>query len=133
MKFLLDTHVFLWMFGGKKLSDQVRNFLTNRKENEFFVSHVVGWEISIKYGLGKLHLPDKPELFVPDRMRRAGLTALQIDLLHVLKIHSLPLVHRDPFDRLLVSQAIAEDMILCSDDPIFASYDVRRLTLQEIS
>src|SRR5687768_6299224 len=113
MRILLDTHVFLWMFlETERFSDPARQFLEDAQTNDFFVSYVCPWEASIKQGVGKLRLPEGPELFFTDRVRRAGYRHLPVDLRHVARVHLLPMHLRDPFDRLLVSQARIEDMTI---------------------
>jgi len=74
-----------------------------------------------------------PELFFMDRIRQAGYRHLPIDLRHVTRVHSLPQLHRDPFDRLLITQAILEDMTIISADRIFKLYEVDSVTLKDIS
>ena len=134
MRFLIDTHVFLWIFEGRHgVSTNARSFLEDVKTNQFFFSDVSAWEASIKFGLGKLKLPENPEVFFPDRVRRAEYRHLRIDLNHVTKVHSLAKIHRDPFDRLLISQANVEDMTIITNDPVFKLYDVNTLTLRDIS
>ncbi|MGH9947067.1 MAG: type II toxin-antitoxin system VapC family toxin [Pyrinomonadaceae bacterium] len=134
MNLLIDTHVFLWMLSEERdFSANARSFLEDAKSNRFFLSDVSAWEVSIKYGLGKLKLPEKPELFFADRVRKAGYRHLPIDLSHVTRVHSLPKIHGDPFDRLLVSQAMVEDMTIISDDPVFKLYEVNTLKLRDIS
>src|SRR6266478_271093 len=129
MSFLIDTHVFLWIFGGRPgVSKNARSFLEDVKTNQFFLSDVSAWEALIKYGLGKLKLPEKPEVFFPDRVRQAEYRHLRIDLNHVTRVHSLAHIHRDPFDRLLISQANVENMTIISDDPVFKLYKVNTLT-----
>ncbi len=80
-----------------------------------------------------MKLPENPEVFFPDRVRRAGYRHLPIDLGHVTGLHSLPHLHDDPFDRLLISQAKVEEMTIISDDSIFKRYEVDLLTLRDIS
>jgi PIN domain nuclease of toxin-antitoxin system len=134
MRLLIDTHVFLWIFiEPHRFSQKVQSFFEDIDSNQFFVSDVSAWEVSIKYGLRKLKLPEKPDLFFPDRVRRARYRHLRIDLGHLTKVYSLPRVHGDPFDRLLVSQARAEGMTIISDDPVFNLYKVDVLTLRDIS
>ncbi|CAN5412837.1 type II toxin-antitoxin system VapC family toxin [soil metagenome] len=104
MRILIDTHIFLWLFdGSKRISADVANFLRQTSQNEFYFSAASAWEIAIKYKVGKLKLPDIPEKFVPDRMRRARMLVLPVSMAHALQVSSLPLLHKDPFDRLLVS------------------------------
>ena len=134
MRFLVDTHVFLWMFADNpSFSKKARSFLEDVEANQFFLSDVSAWEASIKYGLGKLKLPEKPEVFFPDRVRQAEYLHLRIDLNHVTRVHSLAKIHRDPFDRLLISQANFENMTVITDDPVFKLYEVNTLTLRDIS
>ena len=134
MKILLDTHIFLWIFSEpERFSKDARSFVEDVTGNKFYLSDVSAWEASIKYGLGKLGLPESPESFFSSRVRRADYRRLRIDLDHVTKIHSLPQIHRDPFDRLLISQAAIEDMTILSEDPVFAEYDVRSIKLRDIS
>lgn len=134
MKLLIDTHVFLWILSERqRFSAKARAFLEDAESNQFFFSDASAWEASIKFGLGKLKLPEEPELFFADRVRQAGYRHLRIDLSHVTRVHSLPRVHGDPFDRLLVSQAAVESMTIISDDPVFKRYKIETLTLRDIS
>lgn len=128
MRVLIDTHIFLWFFlEPKRISKQVREFLDDTFQNEIYVSHVTAWEIAIKYGISKLVLPEIPELFVPDRIRRAGFLPMPIEISHVLRVHNLPPIHKDPFDRLLISQAQSENIAILTADPNFAKYQVKTL------
>lgn len=134
MNFLVDTHIFVWMFiEPERFAVKARSFLEDVESNKFFLSDVSVWEASIKYGSGKLKLPDDLESFFADRVRRAGYRHLPIDLSHVTRVHSLPPIHGDPFDRLLVSQAKVEVMTIISEDPVFKRYGVDNLTLRDIS
>ena len=134
MKLLIDTHIFVWIFiEPRRFSKKARSFIEDVEANQFFVSDVSAWEASIKYGLGKLNLPEKPEVFFSDRVRQAEYRHLRIDLNHVTRVHSLASVHRDPFDRLLISQATIENMTIITDDPVFKLYEVNTLTLRDIS
>lgn len=93
-------------------------------DNELLLSAASSWEIAIKSALGKLNLPEPPEVYVPSRMKRSGVDALPIQHSHALRVASLPAHHRDPFDRLLVAQAALEGLSLVSADPVFDLYDV---------
>ena len=132
MKILIDTHIFLWFLNGIRLSQKVENLLEDTLSNEIFVSYATAWEISIKYGTGKLKLPEVPEIFVPDRIRRAGFLHLPIEIQHVLRVHNLPPIHRDPFDRLMISQASVENLTILTADPDFAKYEVKLLNLNKL-
>jgi len=134
MRYLVDTQIFLWFLSERhRFSAKARQFLENTTSNQFFLSDATAWEVSIKYGLGKLNLPERPEIFFIDRVRQAGYRHLPIDLRHVTRVHSLAQLHRDPFDRLLITQAILENMTIISDDRVFKLYEVDSLTLKEIS
>ena len=134
MNLLIDTHTFVWIFiEPHRFSAKARSFLEDVETNQFYLSDVSAWEASIKYGLGKLKIPEPPEVFFPDRVRRAEYHHLRIDLRHVTKVHSLPKIHGDPFDRLLISQAQIEDMTIISNDRFFKSYQVKTLTISDIS
>jgi PIN domain nuclease of toxin-antitoxin system len=134
MKILIDTHILLWLYlEPKRISAEIKDFVHDRKRNEIYVSDVSGWEISIKYGIGKLKLPEIPELFVPDRIRRAGFLSLPIDFQHVLRVHNLPPIHGDPFDRLLVSQSQSENMTIFTADRNIPKYDAKVLEFENFS
>ena len=133
MKVLIDTHIFLWFYlEPHRIKRNALQFLENIADNEIFVSHVTAWEIAIKYGIGKLSVPDVPEIWFPDRVRRAGFTLLPIELQHVLRVHNLPPIHKDPFDRLLISQADIENLTIVTQDPNFSKYQAKVLNLDEL-
>ncbi len=124
MKILLDTHIFLWMFlSPSRISANVE-LLIKDTNNEIFLSAISSWEIAIKYSIGKLKLPDAPEIYVPDRMKRANLKSLEISHEHTFAIAKLPPIHKDPFDRLLITQANVENFALLSADSVFSKYTV---------
>ena len=132
-KILVDTQVFLWMFlEPKRFSQAGRLFVEDTEKRDFYFSHISSWEIAIKYGAGKLILPQPPEEFVPERIFIANYSHLPITLNHVLTVHSLPMIHRDPFDRLLVSQAKREGMMLLTSDRDIVKYDIQTLELNDI-
>lgn len=132
MKVLIDTHVFLWFMEGVRLRRNSIDFLKDTITNEIFVSFATAWEISIKYGIGKLKLPDVPEIWFPDRIRRAGFQLLPIEFQHTLRVHKLPPIHRDPFDRLLISQADSENLTIVAEDPNFSKYQVKVTDLNSL-
>ncbi len=126
MKVLIDTHIFLWFYlEPHRIKQNARDFLNDTFSNEIFVSFATAWEVSIKYGVGKLKLPNAPEIWFPDRVRRAGFRLLPIDLQHTLRVHNLPPIHKDPFDRLLISQADVENLTIVTEDPNFNKYQVK--------
>lgn len=132
MKVLIDTHIFLWFMEGVRIRQNAKDFLQDTFDNEIYVSFATAWEIAIKYGIGKLKLPDVPEIWFPNRLRRAGFLYLPIDVQHVLRVHNLPQHHRDPFDRLLISQANIENLPIISENPQFSVYSVKSLKLEDL-
>jgi PIN domain nuclease of toxin-antitoxin system len=127
VRILLDTQVWLWMQAeSQRLSGKTRELVLD-PENELLLSAASAWEIAIKYTLGKLPLPNPPDEYVPSRMQESGTRRLPIQHTHVLWTANLPLHHRDPFDRLLVSQAQLEDLPLLTVDRQLAAYDLELL------
>ncbi|MCA9264809.1 MAG: type II toxin-antitoxin system VapC family toxin [Planctomycetales bacterium] len=127
MKILLDTHTFLWSItNDAQLSVRVTQEIVN-PANKVFVSVASSWEISIKYGLGKLNLPQPPDQYLATQRSVAGFDLLLIDEPEVCQVHRLPMIHRDPFDRLLVAQANCYGLRLATNDPVFAHYPVQTL------
>lgn len=124
MRVLLDTQAWIWLtsFPGK-LSEEARALATDRS-NELVLSVASSWEIAIKHRLGKLELPEEPATYIPSRMETFGMSGIPVEHHHALEVASLPLHHRDPFDRILVAQARIEGMTILTSDPAFAPYDV---------
>ncbi len=122
--YLLDTHIALWWAAGSPRLSERAKALIKSKDNPIFLSVVSVWEASIKSALGKMQLPGKPAPFFQALAQRSNFTILPVHLSHAAGVHSLPPVHRDPFDRLLISQAIAEDLIVISDDQVFERYSL---------
>jgi PIN domain nuclease of toxin-antitoxin system len=128
VKLLLDTHVLLWAHGAPDRLGGQRSVLAD-PANDLLVSAATAWEISIKAGLGRLQLPEPVETCVPSRIAVLGARPVAIDVDHATRAAALPPVHRDPFDRMLVAQAMALDTRLVSADPIFLRYDVDLLPI----
>lgn len=127
MKFLLDTHSFLWFVeGDTKLSATART-LIEEPTNQPFLSIGSIWEIAIKISIGKLELTQPIEKHIPYHMQTNGIMLLDIDIAHTVIVATLPYHHRDPFDRLLIAQAMHEQIPIVSIDTAFDSYDVNRL------
>lgn len=123
MRLLLDTRVFLWlMTEPERLGPQLA--LVEDAENEVLLSAASSWEIAIKYQLGKLELPTDPARYVPDRLRSIGASPLAVEHSHALAVSSLPQLHRDPFDRLLVAQARLLRLLLLTADRRLADYPI---------
>jgi PIN domain nuclease of toxin-antitoxin system len=126
MELLLDTHIVLWFFGDvEKLSESSSNAIFD-PENDKWISIVSVWELAIKIGTGKLQFEGGvSELF--HLIRKNGFGLLPITEEHVKRLETLPLLHRDPFDRMLIAQSLTEDMPFVSCDEAFDPYGVRRL------
>lgn len=128
MRVLLDTHVFLWFHGEpERLGTHLA--LLEDPDTERLVSAVVGWEIAIKHGLGRLKLTSSPAVWVPDRLRVGAMDAVPVEMVHVLGVADLPAHHRDPFDRLLISQARHLGVAILTADPAFSAYDVETVAI----
>ena len=127
MRILVDTQCWIWMLATPDRLGPVGRGIVASYEHELLLSAASAWEISIKYALGKLTLPAPPLECVPALLARSGVTALPILHHHALRVGTLPPVHRDPFDRVLVAQAQAEDLLLLTADRIFERYDVKLL------
>lgn len=124
MSYLLDTHVWLWL-----LTDPARIRADLLSELRFgrtrlLLSAASSWEIAIKWGIGRLPLPDPPATYIPSRMLRSGVEGLPVEHAHALRVAGLPNLHRDPFDRLLIAQAQVERLMIVTVDPVFDAYDV---------
>ncbi len=124
MKLILDTHIWLWMQVEPSRLNQSVIELISDTGNEVILSAASSWEIAIKYALGRLPLPVPPADYVSSRMARSGTKGLPIEHRHALQVATLPLHHRDPFDRLLVAQTQLEDATLVSKDKQLQAYDV---------
>ena len=122
-RLLLDTHVFLWwLTDDARLGVQARKAILDER-NEVYVSAASGWEISIKRAMGKLQAPDNLDAMVDE----AGFTHLPITFFHGEQAGSLPMYHRDPFDRMLVAQAQAEGLTIVTNDKAISAYGVHSI------
>ncbi len=124
MKLLLDTHAVLWWLDDPLLLSPTARETIAEPSNEVLVSAVVYWEIAIKRGLGKLTAPAN----VRGALKSCGFTELNVTPAHALATETLPLHHRDPFDRMLVAQALLEGATLVSRDPFVAAYGIPTIT-----
>jgi PIN domain nuclease of toxin-antitoxin system len=128
VRLLLDTHAFLWwVFGDPKLSRRARIAIDDDGENEVFVSAASAWEIATKYRIGKL--PDAGVVAddIPGTVVAEGFTELTISVRHAQRAGNLGGQHRDPFDRMLIAQAMLEDLTLVSNERTFDAYGVKRI------
>jgi len=124
MKFLLDTHTFLWWItDDPQLSTKARKLIGDG-HNLLYWSVTSSWEVSSKYALGRMPLPEAPEQFLPAEIEKNRIESLPIIDTHAFQADQLPPHHRDPFDRMLVAQAQVESLTLLSNDRQFNHYDV---------
>lgn len=127
MKFLLDTHIFLWwILEDPKLPRAAGDVIAD-SDNELYLSSASTWEMIIKSTLGKLSLPASPEIFVNEQLQLNAISPLPITIEHTFALATLPMLHKDPFDRMLIAQAIHENLTLITDDPIIKQYPVKVL------
>ena len=124
MKILLDTHIFLWFIGGDlKLSTQVRVAIRD-PDNEVYLSTVSIWEAIVKYKLGKLPLPEDPGTYLPRQRDLHQIASLSLDEVSVVQLINLPLLHCDPFDRMLICQALQHSLTIATVDTAIRVYSV---------
>lgn len=121
MKYLLDTHIFIWSLNGDtRLKTSIKDIISD-KNNTIIVSVISGWEMSIK-------MRDKRKLRLKTSIKKAfeisGFDILNVSLEHVLHLNNLPFYHNDPFDRMLISQAKAENLIFITHDKQIWKYDI---------
>ena len=125
MNILLDTAPFLWIALGKpEISSTARELVTD-SDNRVLLSAVSSWEIALKYSLGKLDLPERPETLIPAIREAYAIESLPLNEDSTLQVSKLPDLHRDPFDRILISQAIAHGLTLLTPDQKIRAYPVR--------
>lgn len=118
---LLDTHVFLWTQASPARLGSALELIEDA-DTKVLLSAATSWEIAVKWAIGKLQLPEPPDRYVPDRMRRSAIDPLPVLHTHALGVAALPARHNDPFDRLLLSQAIIEGIPLMTADPAMRLY-----------
>jgi PIN domain nuclease of toxin-antitoxin system len=124
---LLDAHAILWWGDDdSRLSGPARRVLADGT-SQLFVSVASIWEIAIKSQKGDLTLPADVEAFIEDRLHRNRWVPLSVDQRHVIRAAALPMIHRDPFDRMLVAQSQIEDMPIITVDPAITRYDVETI------
>lgn len=121
MQYLIDTHVFLWFVSNSKELSQTAKSLIEDETNEIFISIASLWEISIKTALGKLTIDGKYASVIDD-LTDNSIEILPINFAHTIQQNKLPFHHKDPFDRIIISQAIVENMNFISADAIFDNY-----------
>ena len=127
MDHLLDTHAFLWIVADDRRLGRTAKARFLDEQHEFMLSIVSVWEMAIKVSLDKLELPDKVETWVRRQLAANRIRLLPLDFEHAARVDQLPFHHRDPFDRLLAVQALAEKLPLLSADRQFDKYGVDRI------
>ncbi len=124
MKVLLDTHIFLWFISGDtRLSTSIRDKIRDL-DNEVYLSAVSVWEATVKYQLGKLPLPEHPATYLPRQRELHRITSLALDEDSVAQLAKLPPLHRDPFDRMLICQALQNELTIATVDSAVRAYPV---------
>ena len=127
MRYLLDTHAFLWYFmADPRLSKNAAIIMVDMR-NELLLSMASIWEIGIKSSIGKLTLPAPFAILIPQQLQQASIGILEIKLSHVTVGCGLPFHHKDPFDRMLVAQCVAEQIPVLSSDPVLDHYGIKRI------
>lgn len=127
MRVLLDTHTFLWFItADPKLSTSAQQVLV-AGGNELLLSMASLWEIAIKVSIGRLPIPQPLQTFIPQQLGTNRIGLLMVELEHTFEVARLPLHHRDPFDRMIIAQAIHDRLPIVSADGAFDSYPIQRL------
>jgi len=125
-RYLLDTHTAIWFFNGDESLSKTANNIIRDLSNEVYISISSAWEIAIKIGIGKLDFAGKTAGFV-QLAEKNEIIILPITASHLTILEALPMIHRDPFDRLLIATAIHEQMTLITTDANIALYDVTHI------
>jgi PIN domain nuclease of toxin-antitoxin system len=127
MKLLLDTHIFLWYISGDtKLPAATRDAIRD-SNNEVYLSVVSVWEAIVKYQLGKLPLPQPAAQYLPEQRERHAIASLPLDEASATRLETLPSFHCDPFDRMLICQALEHQLVVASVDGTIRDYPVTQL------
>lgn len=127
MRVLLDTHTFLWfVLGDSKLSGTAKRQIEDQQSDKL-LSPASYWEIAIKISLGKYTLPQPYEQFIRKAIGDNGFIILPVELRHTAALTNLPFHHRDPFDRLIIAQAMVEQISVISGDSVFDAYPITRI------
>ena len=127
MQLLLDTHALLWWLLGNEMLSRAARAAIEEDSNEVFVSAASGWEIATKHRIGKLPIAAMIATNVEAAVASQGFTELPVTIRHGQIAGGLPAIHKDPFDRMLIAQAVLEDLVLVSNEAFFDAYGVARL------
>lgn len=124
MRYLLDTHAFLWMAADpSKLSGKVRELVLT-EDNALYLNAASGWEIALLQQIKRVELPDEPQRFIPQALQRLKVIPLPIGFPVAISAAMLPFLHRDPFDRIIIAEAIKEKMTVLTKDEMFKKYEI---------
>ncbi len=127
MQVLLDTHSFLWFIDGNPNLSNTARLLIENEDNQPFLSVASLWEMAIKVSLGKLILSQPFDSLIPQQLKTNGIDISDIKFAHLSRVSTLPFHHRDPFDRLIIAQALEEELPIISGDKAFDAYNIERL------
>ncbi len=127
MKHLLDTHTLLWIVNDDPRLSETAKSLFLEERNEMFCSLASIWELAIKISMGKLSLDQPLQLFIDEQIFGNNIKILFIETRHILPLENLPFHHKDPFDRLIIAQAMVEKIPVISKDIWFDSYPIQRI------
>ena len=127
MNLLLDTHIFLWFVFAELQLNAATRTLVEDEENVKFLSMASVWEMAIKHSIGKLPLVQPFNQFLSEQIERGGFRLLPITFEHLVQVSSVPMHHRDPFDRLIIAQSLTDNMAVISADKAFDAYGITRL------
>ncbi len=122
MKILLDTHIFLWYLSGDERLPPAILPIIRDPANEAYLSVISVWEIIIKCQLGRLYLPEPPAIYLPEQRQKHGIESLGLDEDSVANLAKLPPLHKDPFDRMLLCQALRYGLAIVSTDNLVRAY-----------
>ena len=125
MKVLLDTCTFLWIISDDKALSPVSREVFSDPSHEIVLSAISVWEILVKYSLGKILLPTPVDQFIPQQRERHGISTLALEEAATGHLPKLPALHKDPFDRMLICQAIQHELTILTPDPLITQYAVR--------
>ena len=124
MKYLLDTMVWLWSVGSTDKIGKAGLEILTSGDKEVYFSAASSWEVAIKAKLGKFRLPEEPVKYVPKRLAEQGIRSLSVTQNHSLKVYDLALHHHDPFDRLIIAQALSEGLVILTSNRVFEKYPI---------
>jgi PIN domain nuclease of toxin-antitoxin system len=127
MPYLLDTHTFLWMAGDLSSLSPLVLEIAEEKNNPLFLSAASAWEIAMLQQLKWVDLPDMPQRFIPEAMQRLSVLPIPIGFTTAISAATLPFFHRNPFDRIIIAEALKEKMTVLTKDKQFAEYGVKTI------